>query len=118
MKHWTEEYIDKKEREKSLSLNDVSSWLRHLLKVESERLKFCEEKIDAVVMLRAEKESPTLCHEYKTRQTDRGELKANVRGIKYVLDAFATFRRKAVHAEAPPSRSHGAPPKETGGCKP
>ena len=99
MKHWTDEHIDKMERENILSLRDVASWLRHLLEAESKRLKFCEQRLDEIVMLRAEKETQTLCHEYKTRQTDRGELKANIRGIKYVLDAFATSRRKAVHSK-------------------
>lgn len=100
MKHWTDEYIDKTESEKLFSLLDIASWLRHLLKDEEKRLKFCEQRLDELVLLRAQKESGALMAEYKTRQTTRGELKANVRGIRYVLDAFVIFRRKAVSAKA------------------
>ncbi len=96
MNHWTDEHIDKTEHEKLLSLLDIASWLRHLLKDEDKRLKFCEQRLDELVMLRSRGETAALMAEYKTRQTARGELKANIRGLRYVLDAFAIFRRKAV----------------------
>ncbi len=109
MKHWTDEHIDKTEHEKIFSLLDIASWLRHLLKDEEKRLKFCAERLDEITMLRAAKESGALMTEYKTRQTARGELKANVRGIRYVLDAFAVFRRKAMYSNAA-RRAPCAPP--------
>lgn len=100
MKHWTDEIIDKTEHEKIFSLLDIASWLRHLLKDEEKRLYFCEQRLGELVLLRDAKESNSLMLEYKKRQTMRVELKADIRGIRYVLDAFAIFRRKAMYSRA------------------
>lgn len=96
IKHWTDEAIDQAERAKILSANDVRSWICWRLTEEETALDLCITRIDQVVMLRAEHETEKLRLEYSRLQSEKGELKANVRGFQYVLDAFDDFQRKAV----------------------
>ena len=99
MKHWTDEEIDKFERALLFSARGVESWLRHLLMAEKKRLDYCEEHLEFIADQRMTgKDSVSLKLSYAKQQTARGELKANVRGITFVLDAWPKFAGKAFNA--------------------
>ena len=95
MSHWTDVEIDKFEKAMTFSVRGIESWLRHLLTDEKKRLEYCRQHIETSIEQRMNKDCESLRKRYSQQKSQEGELKANIRGIEYVLDAWPKFVEKA-----------------------
>ena len=112
LKHWTDAEIEKFERSLLFSVRGIESWLRHLLVDEKKRLDYCEQHLEWIADQRMVREdSVSLKLQYERQQTMKGELKANVRGLRFVLDAWPKFVEKAFNAYV----EHGPAPTPSAG---
>lgn len=98
MTHWTDLEINKFEKAMVFSVRGVESWLRHLLTDEKKRLDIAKQKIEITLELRMSKDCEFLRKRYEQQQSNRGEIKANIRGLEFVLGAWPKFVDKAFNA--------------------
>ena len=95
MTHWTDVEIDKFEKAMTFSVRGIESWLRHLLTDEKKRLEYCRQHIETSIEQRMSKDCEFLRKRYSQQKSKEGELKAKIRGIEFVLDAWPKFVEKA-----------------------
>ena len=98
MKHWTDVEINKFESALLFSVRGVESWLRHLLVDEKKRMEYCKQNLERTIELRMTKDCEFLRRRYENQQNAKGEIKANIRGLEYVLEAWPKFVEKAFNA--------------------